>query len=221
MMVNQAADQRVITVRILRPAPSTRGQIRTDDLPTTRRTETLQLDPPRTIVAAQIRDRFHLVPSSSAWCQRLGCHSGYQVAPYTQRPGGGLAAHCREPLVLGGHPDQGRRRPGWAPPPIRPGEATAPPLTGPQHLRTTVRGHLHRSSVGSVAGSSVDTATARQNRHHDPRQWVMVGTGCGSAPGVWAGVTTRGPGLPAPGCRQGPRPAGRRGPGVVAERWAT
>jgi hypothetical protein len=76
-------------------------------------------------VAAQLRDRFHLVPPSSAWCQRLGCHSGYQVAPYAQRPGGGmvrrasdrdrmltvsrgdLAPHRREPLVLGGHPGSG------------------------------------------------------------------------------------------------------------------
>jgi hypothetical protein len=44
-----------------------RGGIRTLDLPTTRRPLTLGLDPSRTIVAAQERDRFHSVPSCSAW----------------------------------------------------------------------------------------------------------------------------------------------------------
>lgn len=29
--------------------------------------ETLQLDPPSTILAAQVRDRFHLDPSCTAW----------------------------------------------------------------------------------------------------------------------------------------------------------
>jgi hypothetical protein len=53
-----------------------RGRIRTDDLPITSRTETFQLDPSRTIRAAQVRDRFHLMPSCGAWYQRLGCQRG-------------------------------------------------------------------------------------------------------------------------------------------------
>jgi hypothetical protein len=44
-----------------------RGRIRTDDLPITSRTEAFQLDPPRTILAAQARDQFHPVPSCVAW----------------------------------------------------------------------------------------------------------------------------------------------------------
>jgi len=55
-------------------------RIRTDDLPITSRIETFQLDPPRTILAAQVRDRFHPVPSRRAWSQRLGCQTGCQVA---------------------------------------------------------------------------------------------------------------------------------------------
>ena len=35
-----------------------------------------QLDPPNTILAAQERHRFHLIPSRSACYQRLGCHRG-------------------------------------------------------------------------------------------------------------------------------------------------
>jgi hypothetical protein len=53
-----------------------RGRIRTDDLPITSRTLTLQPDPLRTILAAQERDRFRLMPSRSAWYQRLGCQRG-------------------------------------------------------------------------------------------------------------------------------------------------
>jgi hypothetical protein len=45
-------------------------------LPITSRTLTLRLDPPRPILAAQVRARFHLMPSRSAWYQRLGCHRG-------------------------------------------------------------------------------------------------------------------------------------------------
>jgi hypothetical protein len=37
------------------------------DLPITSRSLTLRLDPPRTILAAQVRNRFHLVPSRSIW----------------------------------------------------------------------------------------------------------------------------------------------------------
>jgi hypothetical protein len=53
-----------------------RGRIRTDDLPITSRTLTFQLDPPSTVLAAQVRDRFHLMPSCGVWYQRLGCHRG-------------------------------------------------------------------------------------------------------------------------------------------------
>jgi hypothetical protein len=49
-----------------------RGRIRTADLPITSRTETFQLDPPRTILAAQEQDRFHPDPSCGAWYQGLG-----------------------------------------------------------------------------------------------------------------------------------------------------
>jgi hypothetical protein len=41
---------------------------------------TLRLDPRRTILAAQLRDRFRPVPSCAAWYQCLGCQSGYQVS---------------------------------------------------------------------------------------------------------------------------------------------
>ena len=63
-----------------------RGRIRTDDLPITSRTETLQLDPPSTILAAQERDRFHLDSSCGAWYQRLGCHRGCQHSSLAQVP---------------------------------------------------------------------------------------------------------------------------------------
>ncbi len=44
-----------------------RGRIRTDDLPITSGTEAFQLDPSRTIVAAQVRATFHPMPSCTAW----------------------------------------------------------------------------------------------------------------------------------------------------------
>ena len=188
-------------------------------------------------MAAQIRDRFHLVPSRSAWCQRLGCHSGYPSRAlhaasrrwhrYVEHP---VAIGCSQSVAVtwlrivgnrwssAGTRDQGRRRPARPTLPVRSGAAAAPPLTGPQppdEQRCTVT-FIGHPPVGSVAGSSVDTATARQDRDHDPRQWSSPAPAAGRPPGVWAGVTTRGPGmagLPAPGCRQGPRPAGRRGPG--------
>ena len=47
---------------------------RTDDLPITSRTDVFQRDPPRTILAAQLRDPFHPEPSGTVWYQRLGCH---------------------------------------------------------------------------------------------------------------------------------------------------
>jgi hypothetical protein len=55
-----------------------RGGIRTLDLPITSRTETLQLDPPSTILAAQVQDPLHPVRSRSAWSWRLGCQRGCQ-----------------------------------------------------------------------------------------------------------------------------------------------
>jgi hypothetical protein len=88
----------------------TRGRIRTDDLPITSRSLTLRLDPPRLILAAQVRDRFHLVPPSSAWYQPLGCHSGYHLAPSTPASRGGRGtlsirsrsdAHSRRAAVIG------------------------------------------------------------------------------------------------------------------------
>jgi hypothetical protein len=53
-----------------------RGRIRTDDLPITSRSLTFQPDPLRTIPAAQERDPFLLMPSRTAWYQRLGCQRG-------------------------------------------------------------------------------------------------------------------------------------------------
>jgi hypothetical protein len=53
-----------------------RGRIRTDDLPITSRSLTLCLDPPNAILAAQVRERFHLMPSRGPWHQRLGCQGG-------------------------------------------------------------------------------------------------------------------------------------------------
>src|SRR5215211_9053177 len=54
------------------------------DLPITSRTLAFRLDPPRPILAAQERDRFHLDPSCTAWYQRLGCQSGCHRAAEPQ-----------------------------------------------------------------------------------------------------------------------------------------
>jgi hypothetical protein len=58
------------TVSIARSArwpAGARGGIRTIDLWITSRTEAFQLDPSRTIVAAQVRASFHPVPSCTGW----------------------------------------------------------------------------------------------------------------------------------------------------------
>jgi hypothetical protein len=74
----------------------------TDDLPITSRSLAFRLDPPRTILAAQVRDRFHLMPSGSASYQRLGCQRGcHHAVRAAAAIGCSQSAHCHHPSVTG------------------------------------------------------------------------------------------------------------------------
>jgi hypothetical protein len=93
-----------------------RGGIRTLDLPITSRTLTFQLDPPSTILAAQVRDRFHLMPSCGVWYQRLGCHRGCHHAAGAQHRCPALApraSDCDRMLTVESHNRLAARRVVW------------------------------------------------------------------------------------------------------------
>jgi hypothetical protein len=71
------------------------------------------MDPPRTILAAQVRDRFHLVPSPSAWYQRLGASEVATIIRCADEPFGPLPRPFDHDRKVAVERHSGRRLAAW------------------------------------------------------------------------------------------------------------